>query len=182
MPTRRNGIDRVTPTDDLIAWLGGFEHRIPLPVLVDRLHDDALSADELAGFIRFSDERYCRNLVGYGSQFYVLLLCWKPGQASPIHDHRNATCGVRVVSGIATETRFREQGTGLAVERVRHLRAGEVCGSIDADIHQVRNEGDANLVTLHVYSPFLDDINLYDVERGRVSVFSDPLLRDLRAN
>ncbi len=170
------------PTDNLIAWLGEFEHRIPLRALVDRLHDEALSADALAEYLRFSDERYCRNLVGYGSQFYVLVLCWKPGQASPIHDHRNATCGVRVVSGIATETRFREQGAGLAVDSIRRLRAGEVCGSVDEDIHQVRNEGDANLVTLHVYSPFLDDINLYDVERGRVSVFSDPLLRDLRAD
>lgn len=170
------------PTDELIAWLGGFGHRIPLPALVDRLHDETLSADALAEFIRFSDARYCRNLVGYGSQFYVLLLCWKPGQASPIHDHCNATCGVRVVSGVATETRFRERGTGLAEDTVRRLRAGEVCGSIDEDIHQVRNEGDDNLVTLHVYSPVLDNINLYDVERGRVSVFSDPLLQELRAN
>lgn len=170
------------PTDNLIAWLGEFEHRLPLRALVDRLHDEALSADALAEYIRFSDERYCRNLVAHGAQFYVLVLCWKPGQASPIHDHRNATCGVRVVSGIATETRFREQGAGLAVDSIKRLRAGEVCGSVDEDIHQVRNEGDDNLVTLHVYSPVLDNINLYDVERGRVSVFSDPLLQELRAN
>ncbi len=166
--------------DRLIAWLREFDTQIPLSALTDRLRDATLSADALTPYIRFSDERYCRNLVAHGAQFYALVLCWRPGQGSPIHDHRNAACGVRVVSGTATETRYREQGAGLVVESVRQLGRGEVCSSFDDDIHQVRNEGDDNLVTLHVYSPVLDNINLYEVERGRVSVFSDPLLQNLQ--
>ncbi len=172
----------MTQPDRLIAWLRQFEAQIPLAALTERLHDASLSTAALASYIRFSDERYCRNLVAYGAQFYALVLCWRPGQASPIHDHRNAVCGVRVVSGTATETRFVERGEGLAEDSVRRLGAGEVCGSVDKDIHQVRNNGNENLVTLHVYSPVLDNINLYDVERGRVSVFSDPLLQALRAD
>ncbi len=164
----------------LIAWLREFDTQIPLPALTERLHDDSLSADALATYIRYSDQRYCRNLVAHGAQFYALVLCWRPGQASPIHDHRDAVCGVRVVSGTATETRFRDLGNRLVEDTVRCLRAGEVCGSFDDDIHQVRNDGDENLVTLHVYSPFLDNINLYEIGRGRVSVFSDPLLQHLR--
>ena len=164
----------------LIAWLRQFDTQIPLAALTERLRDASLSADALSPYIRFSDERYCRNLVAHGLQFYALVLCWRPGQASPIHDHRNAVCGVRVISGTATETRFLERGEGLVVDSVRRLRAGEVCGSIDDDIHQIRNQGDDSLVTLHVYSPVLDNINLYEVERGRVSVFSDPLLQSLK--
>lgn len=171
----------MTQPERLIAWLREFDAQIPLPALTERLHDASLSADALAPFIRFSEQRYCRNLVAHGAQFYALVLCWRPGQASPIHDHRDAACGVRVISGTATETRFRDLGDHLVADTARCLQAGEVCGSFDDDIHQVRNEGAENLVTLHVYSPFLDNINLYEIERGRVSVFSDPLLRDLQA-
>ena len=61
------------------------------------------------------------------------------------------------------------------------LQAGEVCGSFDDDIHQIRNEGDENLVTLHVYSPYLDNINLYEIDSGKVTVFSDPLIAQLKS-
>jgi hypothetical protein len=61
------------------------------------------------------------------------------------------------------------------------MKAGEVCGSFDDDIHEIRNNGDGNLVTLHVYSPYLDNINLYDRETGEITVFSDPMVASLSA-
>ncbi|MDH3535621.1 MAG: cysteine dioxygenase family protein [Gammaproteobacteria bacterium] len=167
--------------DELIDWLGSFEQRIPLRELQVRLDDDRLSVDALSDYIRFSDEHYSRNLLAHGPQFYALLMCWKPGQASPIHDHRGASCGVRVIQGNATETSFRWQGERLVVDKVTTMQAGEVCGSFDDDIHEIRNNGDDNLVTLHVYSPYLDNINLYDIDSGEVTVFSDPLIGSLGA-
>ena len=167
--------------DDLIGWLKGAKERIDLDDLKNRLDDDRLSAESLADYIHFSDERYSRNLLAHGPQFYALVLCWKPGQASPIHDHKGASCGVRVIQGTATETSFDWQGDKLLPQRVTTMRAGEVCGSFDDDIHEIRNDGSENLVTLHVYSPYLDNINLYDIESGKVTVFSDPLVETLSA-
>lgn len=167
--------------DDLIDWLRGFEHRISLPELEARLDDDRISAASLADYIHFSDERYARNLLAHGPQFYALVLCWRPGQASPIHDHRGAACGVRVVQGVATETSYRWQDGQLVPARVTEMQAGEVCGSFDDDIHQIRNNGEQDLVTLHVYSPYLDNINLYEIDSGRVTVFSDPLIAQLKS-
>ena len=167
--------------DDLIGWLKGAKERIDLDDLKNRLDDDRLSAESLADYIHFSDERYSRNLLAHGPQFYALVLCWKPGQASPIHDHKGASCGVRVIQGTATETSFAWQGDKLLPQRVTTMRAGEVCGSFDDDIHEIRNNGSENLVTLHVYSPYLDNINLYDIESGKVTVFSDPLVETLSA-
>ncbi|MDH3448192.1 MAG: cysteine dioxygenase family protein [Gammaproteobacteria bacterium] len=165
--------------DELIEWLDSFEQRIPLRELQMRLDDDRLSVDALSDYIHFSDERYSRNLLAHGPQYYALLLCWKPGQSSPIHDHRGASCGVRVIQGTATETSFRREGEHLVADKVTTMRAGEVCGSFDDDIHEIRNNGNDNLVTLHVYSPYLDNINLYDIESGKVTVFSDPLIASL---
>ena len=171
----------MTTVTDLVDWLQHHDERIDLTELQARLDDDALNIDAFADYVRFDEERYARNLVAHGPQFYALLLCWLPGQASPIHDHRGAACGVRVIQGTATETSFRLQGERLVEDSVTTLRAGEVCGSFDDDIHEIRNNGSDNLVTLHVYSPYLDNINLYERNSGRIRVFSDPLIESLSA-
>ena len=167
--------------NQLVEWLQSFEQRISLVELKSRLDDDSISGDLLADYVHFSDERYSRNLLAYGPQFYALVLCWKPGQASPIHDHKGASCGVRVIAGVATETSYCWQGNQLVENSVTTMNAGEVCGSFDDDIHEIRNNGDHNLVTLHIYSPYLDNINLYDLESGEVTVFSDPMVAELSA-
>ena len=167
--------------DDLVSWLREFKQRIDLDELKARLDDDGLNVESVADYIHFSDERYSRNLLAHGAQFYALVLCWKPGQASPIHDHKGASCGVRILQGTATETSFAWQGELLVPQRVSVMQAGEVCGSFDDDIHEIRNNGSDNLVTLHVYSPYLDNINLYDLHSGKVTVFSDPLVETLSA-
>ena len=167
--------------DELVEWLSDFKQRIDLDELKTRLDDDSLTVDLLADYVHFSDERYARNLLAHGPQFYALVLCWKPGQASPIHDHKGASCGVRVIQGTATETSFAWEGDKLIPQSVTTMQAGEVCGSFDDDIHEIRNNGSENLVTLHVYSPYLDNINLYDLESGKVTVFSDPLVETLTA-
>ncbi|MEM7563943.1 MAG: cysteine dioxygenase family protein [Pseudomonadota bacterium] len=167
--------------EDLVAWLRRFDERVDLEELKARLDDDSISAELLSDYIHFSDERYSRNLLAHGPQFYALVLCWKPGQASPIHDHKGASCGVRIIQGSATETSYRWQGDTLVEDAVTTMQAGEVCGSFDEDIHEIRNNGNENRVTLHVYSPYLDNINLYDLESGQVTVFSDPMIESLSA-
>ncbi len=61
------------------------------------------------------------------------------------------------------------------------MSAGEVCGSFDDDIHEIRNNGDEHPVTLHLYSPFLDNINLDNLETGEITFFSDPMVASLSA-
>ena len=167
--------------DQLVEWLRGHQERIDLDELKSRLDDDSITAELLAEHIHFNDERYSRNLLAYGPQFYALVLCWQPGQASPIHDHKGASCGVRVIAGVATETSFGWQDGKLVERSVTSMSAGEVCGSFDDDIHEIRNNGDSNLVTLHIYSPYLDNINLYDRDTGAITVFSDPMVASLSA-
>ena len=167
--------------NQLIDWLKTFDKRVSLEELKIRLDDDSISTEYLADYIHFSEERYSRNLLAYGPQFYALVLCWKPGQASPVHDHKGASCGVRVIQGVATETSYRWQDGRLVENSVVTMSAGEVCGSFDDDIHEIRNNGGENLVTLHVYSPYLDNINLYNLETGEITVFSDPMVASLSA-
>src|SRR5207249_9400570 len=99
-----------------------------------------LDIAEIRPFTQFSLERYRRNLMRAGPAYHALILCWRGGQRSPIHDHRGSACGVRVIGGEATETIFEmtEEGHVFPV-RTRKLPEGFICATEDLDIHQLSN-------------------------------------------
>src|SRR5262245_18390171 len=91
---------------------------------------------EVADWIRFSDRQYTRNLVRGGPWYTIVVLCWKNGQRSPIHDHAGSSCAVRVLRGTATETMFDFAPNGqVRALSSRELTPGSVCASQDRDVH-----------------------------------------------
>lgn len=162
---------------ELIDYLDRLEGPAPLAELTNEVNALEIDCDDVAEYVRFSDRHYMRNLVRGGTWYYLLVLCWKNGQRSPIHDHRGSACAVRVLRGLMTETLFEFAANGL-VKPVfsRDLLPGGVIGSEDTDVHQVSNlqDQDADLVTLHIYSPPLTHMGTYsltDRTRGQ-----EPLL------
>jgi cysteine dioxygenase len=162
---------------DLFAFLDDLDQRAPLRELTAELEELDIDLSELAEFMRFSDRGYARNLVRAGPWYNVLVLCWKNGQRSPIHDHAGSSCGVRVLRGTATETLFVFADNGdVWATHSRHLTAGSVTGSQDSDMHQISNlqPGSADLVTLHVYTPplmWMGTYSLTDRKRGKEPMF-----------
>lgn len=50
---------------------------------------------------------YTRNLVDYGNgKSNLLILVWTPGKSSPIHDHANAHCVMKILKGELKETLY----------------------------------------------------------------------------
>ncbi|MEM6799726.1 MAG: cysteine dioxygenase family protein, partial [Planctomycetota bacterium] len=135
-------------------------------------------------YCRFNPARYVRNLLYEGHGYHALVLCWRSGQRSPIHDHRGSGCAVKVLAGQAIETSFRRAPNGMVVPTgSRTLLEGESCYSEDADMHQVSNlqAGNADLVTLHVYAPPLLNMSIYDIDGSEPREYHDPVLTDLTA-
>lgn len=166
---------------ELLAELDAFQDQIPLDDLQQQLADTTITPADVQDKIIFRSERYQRNLVQVGPQYYALIMCWQSGQQSPIHDHRAASCGVKVLQGTATEIRFQRTASGrLTAADTSCFTTGAVCGSFDADIHQIRNETAENLVTLHVYSPFLNNVHIYSLEDTSVQLFTDPIVERLQ--
>src|SRR4030095_857533 len=98
--------------------------------------------------------------------YEVLVICWQSGQRSPIHNHAQSTCGLKVLTGICTETIFHSSPCGQVVARgSTQLAAGSVTASQDTDTHQVSNLEPAgqNLVTLHIYSPPLRSMQRFSI-------------------
>lgn len=150
-----------------------------LKSLLERIKRLSISFKEISPAVHFSAERYQRNLLHQGPHYLALILCWANGQRSPIHDHRGSACGVRVIQGTATETLFERTPSGyIRAVSSRELFEGQVCGSFDNDIHQVSNlqDGNAKLITLHVYTPPLLNMRTYRMEDNHVSEFIDPVL------
>ena len=147
--------------------LDHYESAIPLEELREKMELLKVNLPDLNGALRFGEKNYQRTLLHKGPAYEALLICWSHGQRSPIHDHRGSACGVRVLCGSATETRFELSGEGyvhpVGTDR---LSEGETTASADADIHQVSNlqRDRTDLVTLHVYSPPLRSMRSYSIE------------------
>jgi cysteine dioxygenase len=165
--------------DELFCYLDALCERPALADLVAHLQDLDIDCHDVASAIRFSTKGYTRNPVRSGTWYQVLALCWKNGQRSPIHDHKGSICAVRVLRGTVTETGFAFAPNGhVKALYSRDFLPGEVCGSQDDDLHQVSNlqPGDADLVTLHVYSPplvWMGTYSMFDTQRRQ-----EPMLQD----
>jgi len=120
--------------------------------------------ESLFEHVRFDETTYCRNRL-YRSEFVdLLLLCWRPGQRTPLHDHAGSRCGVKLLQGEATEIFFSKAGNGTLIPAgSKTLSAGSITVSRDSDIHMLANLSASkdDLVTLHCYSPPLEQMQVY---------------------
>ncbi|MBL8878915.1 MAG: cysteine dioxygenase family protein [Phycisphaerales bacterium] len=163
---------------EFFSELDQHHTRVPLDELMRQLRKLELHPDDVREFMHFNPERYQRNLVHEGPGYQALLLCWRNGQRSPIHNHRGSSCGVRVVVGNAVETFFERNEAGfIFANGSRTLREGEICGSQDDDMHQISNIQPAgrDLVTLHIYSPALLHMQVFSLDDNSIREFHDPI-------
>jgi cysteine dioxygenase len=161
-----------------LSALERFTSRIDLPELERWLAATSVTFDDVKPFLRFHPDRYVRNLMHAGPAYQALVLCWRSGQRSPIHDHQGSSCAVKVLRGIATETQFEKTAAGLVYAvGSRQLATGSSCATQDDDIHQMSNLQPAgeDLVTLHIYSPPLLTMNMFSILDAKVTQFFDPI-------
>ncbi len=163
---------------DLLQRLDASPGRIALRELEDALAALSVTLDDIRPHLTFGDDRYRRNLAHAGPSYQALVLCWRSGQRSPIHDHAGSSCGVRVLAGTATETIFERTRAGMVYAVRSQIHApGSICATQDSDIHQISNIADdgSDLVTLHVYSPPLLQMGTYSLFDPDVRPFQDPV-------
>jgi len=168
--------------EELCRELDRHRQRIPLAELEAALAELRMSIEDVSRWVLFDPTVYRRNLMHAGPSYQALVLCWRSGQRSPIHDHRGSSCGVRVLKGTALETIFTRTPSGMVyATQSREHPAGSVCVTQDADIHQVSNLADdgGDLVTLHVYSPPLLSMGTYTLFDPVVREFVDPVYEEI---
>ena len=134
----RSGGSWQETADRVVTALRG---RLPGPGL--------LSAEQLAG----DPSGYQTHLVHAepDGSFSVVVMVWRPGQRTPVHDHLT-WCVTAVLQGTEYEEVFANRGDHLETVGRNANPVGTVSGfAPPGDIHQVTNIGDAVAVSMHVY-------------------------------
>ncbi len=151
---------------ELVDYLENIKERANVERLNQLLSDNTVKLESLGDFVDFGETTYRRNLISQGRWYELLCICWRSGQRSPIHDHAKSTCGLKILTGVATETLFQTTDSGqIKAVSSTDCGVGYVCTSQDADIHQVSNlqSPGSDLVTLHIYSPPIGCMDTYSL-------------------
>ena len=134
-----------------------------------------IDAEEILPYLGFKEGNYSRHRVMKNESVEMLVLCWKPGQRTPIHDHNGAHGAVLVHEGILWETTFGyDTEHGLGYKSHRELRAGGLTGSEIPDIHQLGNPdvSGRDLVTIHIYAPPLGVLKTYKLGSATIEQYT----------
>ncbi|PNW84917.1 hypothetical protein CHLRE_03g163950v5 [Chlamydomonas reinhardtii] len=67
----------------------------------------AANCHDWRSFARWSDAGYLRHLLHECDDFELMLICWKPGQTSRVHNHADSHCWLAVLAGEVQETQYR---------------------------------------------------------------------------
>jgi len=129
----------------------------------------------LQPYLAFKEKTYCRHLVYRSAHVEMLVLCWKPGQRTVIHDHSGSVGAVRVHSGVVWETMFDySEENGLRYKEVNEYQSGTVTTADVPDIHQLGNPdvSEQNLVTIHIYSPPLGVLHTYKPGSAEIELYT----------
>ncbi|KAK6606857.1 hypothetical protein ACHAO1_000327 [Botrytis cinerea] len=140
---------------------------------------------------------YTRNLVDEGNgKSNLLILVWSPGKGSPLHDHADAHCLMKVLSGTLSETQYtfpsvsapasgsttstssstasQPPNTPPTVIKTTTYTANQVTYmSDDLGLHRISNPDPENVaVSLHLYTPpnaAREGCHIFDEKTGRKS-------------
>ncbi|KAF2009189.1 cysteine dioxygenase type I [Aaosphaeria arxii CBS 175.79] len=126
---------------------------------------------------------YTRNLVDKGNgKSNLLILVWTPGKASPVHDHANAHCIMKILKGRLKETRYhwptvqlnQNEESPLVVKRKTVYSKDEVTYMSDKlGLHKISNPHSSEFaVSLHLYTPpnaAVYGCNIFNEKTGHAS-------------
>ena len=96
-------------------------------------------------------DSYGRKMVHDGGFFEVMVMCWRPGDYSAIHDHGKAEFGAVKIFGDAEHATFELNRQKLTTISREMVEAGTTLKVTPSLIHQMGNPGESNFFSLHVY-------------------------------
>ena len=172
-PVEANG--RLFSFKSLTERLAALRSAPAFADLSDWLYRVTVTPDDLRPYRSFKAGTYSRHRVMRNEFAELLVLCWRPGQRTPIHDHNGSYGAVRVCEGVMWETIFQlDDEHRLYYHSAREWSPGETAAADVPDIHQIGNPdvSGRDLVTLHLYAPPLGVLNTYKVGSREMGHYS----------
>jgi len=118
------------------------------------------SSDGWIDRVRLRTEQRWYERLYHGLDYDIWVISWLPGQSTGFHDHGESAGAFVLASGILEEHRVGE--------RTRVIRPGEARAFGSDYAHDVRNVSNAPAISIHAYSPPLDEMNEYELDGSRL--------------
>jgi len=160
---------------ELVEKLNSQTNPPPLEEINSWLASVEISQLDLQPYLGFKEGNYWRHRVCRNAAVEMLIICWRPGQRTPIHDHNGSHGVVRVQQGVMWETMFSyDEQLGLTYETARECPEGMITGADVSDIHQLGNPdvSGRDLITIHVYAPPLGVLKTYKLGSSQVDLYT----------
>ena len=151
---------------DFVAKLSSLRAAPAFADLRRWLAEVSVTEEELRPYVQFRPGTYVRTRVLRNEHAEALVLCWRPGHYTSIHDHNGSYSVIRVLSGLMHETLYDFDGReGLRLTESHEWSPGRVTTADIPDIHRIGNADGSgeDLITLHCYSLPFDVIRTYKV-------------------
>ena len=143
------------------------------------LEQCSITADDLAAWTRFDhpdSDSYGRAMVHDAGSFELMVMSWREGDMSAIHDHGYTMWGAVRLYGRAEHAIFVEaEGILSTLERCT-FEPGSVVAVNHELIHQMGNIDESPFVSLHLYGcderseNVKADARIFDLDEGRIQV------------
>ncbi len=141
-------------------------------------HADVLTPDELEDvarrigerpdvwepLVRVDSEQRRFELIYEDDRMDAWVLSWMPGQGTGFHDHYASSVGIACVRGVVREDLLRSGAPELEFR----LRPGDTRKGGPGCIPRVQHAMGEPAVTIHVYSPRLDEVGQYRLDEHGV--------------
>ncbi|MDC1068253.1 cysteine dioxygenase family protein [Candidatus Kapabacteria bacterium] len=143
-------MEKIKSIDKLIYILENCEssdfHKIPRSI--------DIPVESFNEFAHFSDQFYTRNCIAKNTDFELLLLCWNPGQKTPIHCHDSQECWVMMIDGELEEDKYSfEENASLPKKINQSQLYGSQISFMSDDLgyHLLGNIKSKKAMSLHLY-------------------------------
>jgi cysteine dioxygenase len=142
--------------------------------LKDALAKMGITLEELDPLIRpAGDKPYYRKLIFKNDEVELLVMNWSELDCAP-HDHGSSHGWIQVINGVSVNTVYEVDGNGVPKEQFSEQHAeGTKFYAPKKGIHKMQRAEGTSLVTLHLYSPPITGMKVYDLEKCAACVVSD---------
>jgi rhodanese-related sulfurtransferase/mannose-6-phosphate isomerase-like protein (cupin superfamily) len=118
------------------------------------------SSDGWMDKVRLRAERRWYERLYHGPDYDIWVISWLPGQSTGFHDHGESSGAFVVATGILEEHR--------PGERTRVIHPGKPRAFGPDYAHDVRNVSLAPAISIHAYSPPLNEMNEYELDGSQL--------------
>ncbi|MCA1066273.1 cysteine dioxygenase family protein [Rossellomorea sp. AcN35-11] len=133
-----------------------------------------LNMDDVHPYLQSPEGKpYYRKLLYQNHAAELLVMNWSDMECAP-HDHGDSMGWIQVMNGNSVNTIFEVKENQLPQEIfTREYKEGSFFFAPKKGVHKMRRGSEEALVTLHLYSPPIEGMMVYDLEKCAACLVSE---------